>query len=79
MYAWINFTMRPDIAARITRNVGNWTAAKGTEQLVDQRMRAQYNASFPEGAFKGIKWYPAIPPGLEQMEGRILDRVKAAN
>jgi spermidine/putrescine transport system substrate-binding protein len=78
-YAWINFTMRPDIAARITRNVGNWTAARGTEQLVDQTMRAQYNASFPEGAFKGIRWYPAIPPGLEEMEGRILDRVKAAN
>jgi len=30
-YAWINFTMRPEIAARITRNVGNWTAARGTE------------------------------------------------
>src|ERR1700687_5856319 len=27
-YAWINFTMRPEIAARITRNVGNWTAAR---------------------------------------------------
>jgi spermidine/putrescine transport system substrate-binding protein len=78
-YAWINFTMRPDIAARITRNVGNWTAARGTEQLVDQRMQAQYHASFPEGAFKGIRWYPAIPPGLEETEGRILDRIKAAN
>jgi spermidine/putrescine transport system substrate-binding protein len=78
-YAWINFTMRPDIAARITRKVGNWTAARGTETLVDQRMRAQFNASFPEGAFKSIHWYPAIPPGLEEIEGRILDRVKAAN
>jgi spermidine/putrescine transport system substrate-binding protein len=78
-YAWINFTMRPDVAARITRNVGNWTAALGTENLVDQKMRAQYNASFPEGAFKSIKWYPAIPAGLEEQEGRILDRIKAAN
>jgi spermidine/putrescine transport system substrate-binding protein len=78
-YSWINFTMRPDIAARISRKVGNWTAARGTELLVDQRMRAQYTASFPEGAFKGIKWYPAIPPGLEEVEGRILDRIKAAN
>ena len=78
-YKWINFTMRPDIAARITRNVGNWTAARGTEDLVDQRMRAQFNASFPGGAFKDIHWYPAIPPGLEEMEGRILDRVKAAD
>ncbi|HEY5102671.1 MAG TPA: extracellular solute-binding protein [Steroidobacteraceae bacterium] len=78
-YAWINFTMRPDVAARITRSVGNWTAALGTENLVDQKMRAQYNASFPEGAFKNIKWYPAIPAGLEEQEGRILDRIKAAN
>jgi spermidine/putrescine transport system substrate-binding protein len=78
-YQWINFTMRPEIAARITRKVGNWTAARGTEELVDQRMRAQFNESFPNGAFSGINWYPAIPPGLEAMEGRILDRVKAAN
>jgi spermidine/putrescine transport system substrate-binding protein len=78
-YSWINFTMRPDVAARISRKVGNWTAARGTELLVDQRMRAQYTASFPQGAFKGIKWYPAIPPGLEEVEGRILDRIKAAN
>jgi spermidine/putrescine transport system substrate-binding protein len=78
-YKWINFTMRPEIAAQITRSVGNWTAARGTEELVDQRMRAQFNASFPGGAFKNIRWYPAIPPGLEEMEGRILDRIKAAN
>jgi spermidine/putrescine transport system substrate-binding protein len=78
-YKWINFTMRPQIAARITRKVGNWTAARGTEDLVDQRMRAQFNASFPNGAFSGINWYPAIPPGLEAIEGRILDRIKAAN
>lgn len=78
-YAWINFTMRPDVAARITRKVGNWTAARGTEALVDPRFRAQFNASFPEGAFKGIRWYPPIPPGLEEGEGRILDRVKAGH
>jgi spermidine/putrescine transport system substrate-binding protein len=77
-YAWINFTMRPDIAARITRHVGNWTAARGTEDLVDPRMRAQFYASFPGGAFTNIHWYPAIPSGLEEIEGRILDRVKAA-
>ena len=71
--------MRPDIAARITRHVGNWTAARGTEDLVDPRMRAQFNASFPGGAFTNIHWYPAIPSGLEEIEGRILDRVKAAN
>ena len=78
-YAWINFTMRPDVAARITRKVGNWTAARGTETLVDPRMRAQFQASFPEGGFKGVRWYPPIPPGLEEIEGRILDRIKAGH
>jgi spermidine/putrescine transport system substrate-binding protein len=78
-YKWINFTMRPDIAARITRKVGNWTAARGTEDLVDQTMRAQYNTTFPNGPFSGVNWYTAVPPGLEVMEGRMLDRVKAAN
>jgi spermidine/putrescine transport system substrate-binding protein len=77
-YAWINFTMRPDIAARITRSVGNWTAARGTETLVDPTLRAQYEATFPQGGFKNIHWYPAIPSGLEEIEGRVLDRIKAA-
>jgi len=78
-YAWINFTMRPDIAAKITNQVGNWTAARGTEALVNPQFRAQFADSFPQGAFKDIHWYPAIPSGLEEIEGRILDRVKAAN
>src|SRR6202521_5241288 len=78
-YAWINFTMRPDVAAKITNSVGNWTAARGTENLVNQKFRAQFNASFPGGAFKDIHWYPAIPSGIEETEGRILDRIKAAN
>ena len=77
-YAWINFTMRPDIAAKIAKSIGNFTAAKGAEQLMDPRFKAQFAASFPDG-FKNIKWYPAIPPGLEEIEGRILDRIKAAN
>jgi spermidine/putrescine transport system substrate-binding protein len=28
---------------------------------------------------KAIHWYPAIPPGLEEIEGKVLDRIKAAN
>jgi spermidine/putrescine transport system substrate-binding protein len=26
-----------------------------------------------------VKWYPAVPAGLEEIEGRVLDRIKAAN
>ena len=76
-YAWINFTMRPEIAAKIAKSIGNFTAAKGADQLMDTRFKKQFAESFPNG-FKNIKWYPAIPPGLEAIEGRILDRIKAA-
>ncbi|MFI4982547.1 MAG: extracellular solute-binding protein, partial [Nevskiales bacterium] len=76
-YAWINFVMRPQIAARIAKSIGNFTASQGAEQFMDPHLRAQFNASFPDG-LKNVKWYPAIPPGLEQIEGGVLDRVKAA-
>jgi spermidine/putrescine transport system substrate-binding protein len=78
-YAWINFTMRPENAARVIKSVGNFSAAKNTAPLVDPRLKAQFTASFPESAFKNIHWYPAIPTGLEEIEGKVLDRVKAAN
>ena len=77
-YAWINFVMRPQMAARIARSIGNFTAAQGAEQLMDPRLRAQFAATFPDG-LKNVKWYPAIPPGLEEIEGAVLDRVKAAD
>ena len=76
-YAWINFVMRPQNAARVAKAVGNFSAAHGAEQLADPRLRAQYAATFPDG-FKNLRWYPAIPPGLEEIEGTVLDRVKAA-
>jgi spermidine/putrescine transport system substrate-binding protein len=77
-YAWINFTMRADIAAKIAKSIGNFSASKDAEALMDPRLKAQFAESFPDG-MKNMKWYPAIPPGLEEIEGRVLDRVKAAN
>jgi len=78
-YAWINFTMRPENAARVIKSVGNFSAAKDTAPLVDPRLKAQFVAAFPESTLKNIHWYPSIPPGLEEIEGKVLDRIKAAN
>ncbi len=78
-YAWINFNMRPEIAAKVAGSAGNFTAAKGAEQLMDPKLKAQFAVSFPEAALKNVKWYPAVPAGIEEIEGRVLDRVKAAN
>jgi spermidine/putrescine transport system substrate-binding protein len=79
VYAWINFTMRPQNAAMVVKSVGNFSAAKGTAPFIDPRLKAQFIAAFPDSALKNIHWYPAIPPGLEEIEGRVLDRIKAAN
>jgi spermidine/putrescine transport system substrate-binding protein len=78
-YAWINFTMRPENAARVIKSVGSFSAANNTAPLIDARLKVQFAAAFPNGDLKSIHWYPAIPPGLEELEGRVLDRVKAAN
>ena len=77
-YAWINFVMRPEVAALVAKSIGNFTASKGADKLMDPRIRAQFAETFPDG-LKNIKWYPAIPPGLEEIEGEVLDRVKAAD
>jgi spermidine/putrescine transport system substrate-binding protein len=71
--------MRPEIAARITNAAGNFTASKGAEAYVKAELRDAYRASFNDEAINNIKWYPPVPPGLETMEGQVLDRVQAAN
>jgi spermidine/putrescine transport system substrate-binding protein len=78
-YAWINFTMRPENAVRVVRSVGSFSAAENVLPLVDAKLKAQFAASFPEGSLKGIHWYPSIPPGLEEIEGKVMDRIKAAH
>ncbi|WP_211827572.1 extracellular solute-binding protein [Kistimonas asteriae] len=77
-YQWINFVMRPDIAAKITTSAGNFTAAIGAEAYVDAGLRSSYQQSFDQAALDNIKWYPPVPAGLETIEGKVLDRVKAA-
>jgi spermidine/putrescine transport system substrate-binding protein len=67
------------MAAKITKSVGNFSAAVNTEPFIDPRLKAQFAAAFPDSVFKAIHWYPAIPSGIEEMEGRVLDRIKAAD
>ncbi len=78
-YKWINFVMRPEVAAQITAAAGNFTASKGADQFVEDKLKAQFQDSFPQADLDNIKWYPTVPPGLETIEGKVLDRVKAAS
>ncbi len=76
-YRWINFVMQPRIAAMITAEAGNFTASRGADEFADPKLKQQFQMSFPQAAIDNIKWYPPVPAGLEEMEGKVLDRVKA--
>jgi spermidine/putrescine transport system substrate-binding protein len=78
-YKWINFNLRPEIAAKVAASAGNFTASQGAEDKMDPKLKAQFAASFPDADFKNIKWYPAVPAGLEAIEGKVLDRLQASN
>jgi len=78
-YKWINFVMQPKIAAMVTASAGNFTASKGADGFAEASMKARFQDSFPTAAIDNIKWYPPVPAGLEDIEGKTLDRIKAAS
>ncbi len=73
-YKWINFNMRPEIAAKVAASAGNFTASKGADKLTQAKLKAQFAKSFPQAAIDNIKWYPAVPAGIEEIEGKVLDQ-----
>ena len=77
-YKWINFMLRPENAAAFTNLEKYGTASKGSIQLTNVDIRGNFERSFPQAAIDNIKWYPPVPAKLEEIEGLILDKVKAA-
>jgi spermidine/putrescine transport system substrate-binding protein len=77
-YAWINFMMRPENAATFTNMEKYATASAGANQFLETAVRGNFERSFPLKAINNIKWYPPVPAKLESIEGKILDKVKAA-
>ena len=77
-YKWINFMLRPENAAVFTNAEKYGTASKGAIQLCDPEVKANFTRSFSDADIDNIKWYPPVPAKLEEMEGKILDKVKAA-
>ncbi|MBB3772654.1 spermidine/putrescine transport system substrate-binding protein [Angulomicrobium tetraedrale] len=78
-YKWINFVMQPEIAAMIVDSAGSFSASKGSDQFVSPKLRAAFQQAFPPEVIAKIKWFPAVPAGLEEMEGKVLDKVAAGN
>jgi spermidine/putrescine transport system substrate-binding protein len=76
-YKWINFVMQPEIAAMIVESSGSFSASKGSDALVSEKLRKAFQQAFPAEVIAKIKWFPAVPAGLEDMEGKVLDKVAA--
>jgi len=77
-YKWINFMLRPENAAAFTNMEKYGTASAGATKLLDASVRGNFERTFPMKDIDNIKWYPPVPAALESMEGKILDKVKAA-
>jgi len=77
-YKWINFMLRPENAGYFTTQENTPTASAGGNEFVAESVRANFERSFPPAVIDNIKWYPPVPVELEAMEGKMLDKVKAA-
>jgi spermidine/putrescine transport system substrate-binding protein len=78
-YKWINFMLRAENAAAFTNMEKYGTASAGATKMLDASVRGNFERTFPMKDIDNIKWYPPVPAALESMEGKILDKVKAAN
>ncbi|NNK15063.1 MAG: spermidine/putrescine ABC transporter substrate-binding protein, partial [Desulfofustis sp.] len=77
-YKWINFMMVPENAAVFTNAEKYGTASAGAIEFYDDSVKANFQRSFSQADVDNIKWYPPVPAKLEAIEGKILDKVKAA-
>ncbi len=78
-YKWINFIMKPENAGYFTTQEKCATASQGAMDHTDPAVAENFKRSFPPEAIDNIKWYPPVPAQLESMEGKVLDKIKAAN
>lgn len=78
-YKWINFMLRPENAATFTNAEKYGTASKDASRFYVAEIKDNFSRSFTAEDIDNIKWYPPVPAKLEQIEGKILDKVKAAN
>jgi spermidine/putrescine transport system substrate-binding protein len=78
-YKWINFALRPENAAAFTNAENYGTASKDAVKLLSPEAAANFTRCFTPEVMAKMNWYPTVPAGLEEMEGKILDKIKAAN
>jgi spermidine/putrescine transport system substrate-binding protein len=77
-YKWINFVMKPEIVKLMSDSTGAIAAVSNGIDLLPDDKKAAVNAAFDEKDLANLKFFANIPAGLEDMEGKALERIKAA-
>lgn len=78
-YKWINFVLRPDVVTMMSASTGAIAAVKDGISLLPDDKRAAVEVAFDEADIANLKFFANIPPGIEDMEGKALERIQAAN
>jgi spermidine/putrescine transport system substrate-binding protein len=78
-YKWINFVFEPDIARLISQSSGAISSAANGIDLLPSQTRDAVNAAFDAEAIENLKYFANIPPGVEEMESKALEKIKAAD
>lgn len=77
-YKWINFVLRPENVKIMSASTGSMASVKGAKDLLPDDKKAAVNAAFTDADIDNLKFFANIPPGVEDMEGRTLEKIKAA-
>jgi len=77
-YKWINFVLQPEIVKIMSASTGGTAAVKGGKDLLPDDKKAAVNAAFSDADIANLKFFANIPPGVEDMEGKALEKIKAA-
>lgn len=77
-YKWINFVLQPEIVTMMAASSGAITAVKDGTALMPDEQRAAVERAYGPEEIANIKWAARILPGVEDLEGEVLERIKAA-
>lgn len=77
-YKWINFVLRPENVTAMSASSGAIASVKGAKDLLPEDKKAAVSAAFSDDDIANLKFFANIPPGVEDMEGKTLEKIKAA-
>lgn len=77
-YKWINFVTSPEIIPMMSASTGAVAAVNGGIDLMPEDKREALKVAFTAEDIKNLKFFANIPPGIEDIEGKALEKIKAA-